>query len=256
MLFKLIWYFTMSLCNFRSNWQVIENNILKLSLSPQTYNKYYDFSLYLILVVWYLTVSNLCSSLSIHWTSLPHCDGDLSTDCGFLKSTTVTLVNIRASLKTWDRGGYRSFWEWRKYVRRYSHGSSFFGLESCSRIPRKTVGSWPSSVLLPINVLNFLYPQSYTLVFFAFFICFFFKSLILHARVDKKNNKNRFSKSTILLMTIRESACICLFWDEPYWNENTLTDNISTGLFMASLLPHQRFQALFTKLCSKINLFF
>lgn len=44
LLFRLILFFTMSLCILKSNWQsVYENSILKLSLSPWVHSNYNDF---------------------------------------------------------------------------------------------------------------------------------------------------------------------------------------------------------------------
>lgn len=105
LLFKLISFFTMSLYNLKSNWQSVMRTVfLNYHLAcgfiiiTMTF-----FFLYLSLVVWYLMVSNLHSTFSIHWTNPSYCGVDLSKDCGFLKSTIVIWVDVRAILKTgWE----------------------------------------------------------------------------------------------------------------------------------------------------------
>lgn len=164
----------MSLCNLKSNWQsVYENSILKFSLSPWVHSNYNDSFLYISLVVCYLMVSNLCSALSVQWTNPPHCDLDLSTDCGLLKSAILIWVSVRASLKSWEVS------DWLQELQGMPHIFKSYFLWHFFPPPWMLWGR-PGPLLLLINVLNFIHLQSSMLECFAFIFGwgFFFSFLI------------------------------------------------------------------------------
>lgn len=133
-------------------------------------------------MVWFLMVSNFCSTLSVHWTYSSHCDVDLSTNCGFLKSSIEISENVRAHLKTWCGNDYRSF--------RGCHRESKFTVMTLSSLDLNVIHryrgkqSWASQapMLLMISFLNFIYCHLHTAFLALFFGCFHFKVLFCISR--------------------------------------------------------------------------